>query len=95
MVIRRVVTEGRKPVMAAFVRITSEPYILIDHDAGTPESRWKMLQELTEDVCATARARGLQQLTCFVPPEVEASFAKRLIDLGFVRSPWQSYTLNL
>lgn len=94
--IRRVVTDASgQMVMAAFVRITSEPFILLDHGWSSPTARWRMLKELTEDVCRIARERGLEQLTCFVPPAIEASFAKRLESLGFVRSPWQSYTRNL
>jgi len=95
-IIRRVATDDTgKTVMAAFVRITSEPFILLDHGWSSPSARWQMLKDLTEDVCDIARERGLQQLTCYVPPTIETSFGKRLESLGFVRSPWQSYTRNL
>ena len=85
--------------MAAFVRLTSEPFPLVDHDMGDPEQRWNQLKELCEDICKDAKSKGLLQLTCFIPPELEQSFGKRLTDekdgLGFVKSPWQSYTRNL
>lgn len=94
--IRRVlVNADNKISMAAFVRLTSEPFLIVDHESGKPAQRWEMLQELTRDICRIAREKGLQQLTAFIPPDVEVSFGKRLERLGFQKSPWSSYTLNL
>lgn len=94
--IRRVLVNGDNKIsMAAFVRLTSEPFLIVDHQSGNPAQRWEMLQELTRDICRIAREKGLQQLTAFIPPEIEESFAKRLERLGFQKSPWSSYTLNL
>lgn len=90
-----VYSNGEKPAMMAFLKVTSEVFLLVDHTVGTPEERWQWLRELTEWVKQEAWDRGLDQITAFVPPEIEESFAKRLLDLGFVKSPWQSYTLNL
>jgi len=84
-----------KAALMGFLKITSEAYLLIDHTIGTPEERWAWLQEGMEHLKFEGWKRGLEQITCFVPPEIEESFAKRLIDLGFQKSPWQSYTLNL
>lgn len=94
--IRRVCIDGNGQIaMAAFVKLTSEPFLLVDHDSEDASTRWEMLQALTRDVCRIAKERGLEQLTCWVPPNVEGSFGKRLEQLGFQRSPWQSYTMNL
>lgn len=84
-----------KPVMMCFLKMTSELYFLIDHNVGTPEERWQWLQEFKEFMKRRAWALGLEQMTAFVPTELEESFSKRLLDLGFVKSPWQSYTLNV
>jgi hypothetical protein len=93
--IRRVVTRRGEICMAAFVRLTSEPFLLVNHESGDPEERWIMLRELTEDVCLIAKSRGLLQLTCWIPPQIQDSFGRRLEALGFMRSPWVSYTRNL
>ena len=95
MLVKAVVEEDGKPVMATFLRGSSEIYLLVDHTHGTPEERWHWLQELKEYLVQEAWKLGLDQLTCWVPPEIEQSFAKRLLELGFQRSPWQSYTLNV
>jgi hypothetical protein len=53
------------------------------------------LKEGMEHLKQEAWRKGFEQITAFVPPEVEESFAKRLIELGFQKSPWSSFTLNL
>jgi hypothetical protein len=83
------------PAMMSFLKATSELYLLVDHRVGTPEERWEWLKELKEHMKYEAWKLGLEQMTCFVPTEIEKSFEKRLEDLGFIKSPWQSYTLNL
>ena len=95
MLAKLVVEQDGKPVMATFLRASSEIYVLVDHQHGTPEERWQWMQELKDHLAREAWRLGLDQMTCFVPPEIEQSFAKRLMQLGFQRSPWQSYTLNL
>jgi hypothetical protein len=82
-------------VMFCFLKITSELYLLVDHDLGTPEERWEWLQDFKEHMKREAWRLGLDQMTAWVPADIEESFAKRLKDLGFKKSPWNSYTLNV
>ena len=87
--------EGQSAVMG-FLKVTSELYLLIDHTVGTPEQRLEWLKEGVEYIKQKAWRHGIEQITVFVPTEIEASFGPRLVDdLQFIRSPWQSYTLNL
>lgn len=83
------------PVMMMFLKVTSEVYLLLDHDVATPEQRLAWLTELKNFMAARAIERGLDQMTAFIPTEMEKAFAKRIEEMGFVKSPWQSYTLNL
>jgi hypothetical protein len=83
------------PALMSFLKVTSEVYLLVDHTIGTPEERWIWLEELKEFMANRAAAHGLEQMTAWIPREIEDSFAKRLEALGFVKSPYQSYTLNL
>jgi len=94
-VVKSVYEHEGKPALMSFLKITSELYLLVDHAVGTPEQRWEWLQEFKEHMKREAWRLGLEQMTCFVPPDIETSFEKRLRDLGFVKSPWQSYTLNI
>ncbi len=93
--VKEVVEDNGQPVMAGFIRATSEAYLIVDHAAGTPEQRWQWLQELTKIVSDKAWAQGLDEITVWLPPELLDSFEKRLLNLGFRRSPWQSFTLPL
>jgi hypothetical protein len=93
--VKEVVEHDGLPVMGGFLRATCEAYLILDHEAGTPEQRWEWLQELTKTVSEKAWARGLDEITVWVPDELIPSFEKRLLDLKFLRSPWQSYTLQL
>jgi hypothetical protein len=83
----------QKPAMGIFVKVTSEVWLLLDHSVGTPEERWKWLVAITADMRLQAYRKGLEEITAFLPTEVEKSFGSRIESLGFQKSPWQSYTL--
>lgn len=81
--------------MAGFVRKTCEPFLILDHSAVDPAWRWMALQDLTDNISLCAKIHGMEDATCWIPPEVVDSFAPRLESLGFVKSPWQSFTRSL
>jgi hypothetical protein len=93
--VRAVMEQDGVPVMASFLKGTAEVYVIVDHNQGTPEQRWEWMKEFSEYVKHEAWKRGLEQISCWVPREIEESFEKRLEALGYVRSPWSCYTLPL
>jgi hypothetical protein len=94
-IVKAVYEHQGKIAMMSFLKVTGELFLLLSHDTGTPEQRWQWLCEFKDWMKAEGARQGLEQLTAWIPPEIEESFGKRLLDLGFVRSPWISYTLNL
>jgi hypothetical protein len=90
-----VADEDGQIVQAGFVKLTGEAYVLVDHKFGTPEKRWDILQSLVIRGLHDAGARGLSDVSCWLPPSLEQSFAVRLKALGFEKSPWNSYTAIL
>jgi len=90
-----VVEIENKVVMSCSIRGTSELYLFVDHAAGTPEERWQWMQELREYIVREAWRLGLDQMSCWIPPEIELSFKDRLEQMGFQKSPWSCYTLKL
>lgn len=94
-VVREVGVEGEERAIAGFVKLTGEAFVIVNHEVGTPEQRWEWLQAITDRVEKLAWARGLDELTCWIPPDLVDSFEKRLKDLGFDRSPWVSFTKKL
>ncbi len=93
--IKQVVEHEGKAALAAFLKITAEPYLLVDKTVETPEWRWQALKALNETISTVAWMKGLEQLSAWVPPQLIKSFGKRLKDLGYSPSPWQAYTKNL
>jgi hypothetical protein len=94
-VVKRVFDHDGHAAMLCFLKIRSELYFFVDHTVGTPEERWEMLKEFTEDMKVEAAKQGLDQMTAFVPPEMAQSFGKRLEDLGFKNSGYVPYSLNI
>jgi hypothetical protein len=94
-IVKLAVEHDEKPVMVAALKGASELFLLVDHNAGTPEERWEWLQQLTEEMKSRAYALGLDQMSCWIPPEIVVSFEKRLIQLGFKESEWRCFTCNL
>jgi hypothetical protein len=94
-VVKRVYEHEGTTAMICFLKVRSELYFFIDHKIGTPQQRWDWLKEFTEDMRQEAWKQGFDQMTAFVPPEVDESFSKRLEELGFRKSIWVPYTMNL
>ncbi len=84
-------------VMAALVRLTGEAYLLHDPRAGTPRERWERLLRLHEAVRRSAYVCGLEDVHCWLPPEVSRArvgraFERRLRVLGWRANPWRCYS---
>ena len=84
-----------KIAMMSFLKVRSEIYVLVDHNVGTPEERWEWLKEINAHMAEEARKKGLDQVTAFLPPELDKAFGKRLEEMGYVKGLWQSYSLNI
>lgn len=91
-VVKQVVELEGKVALGAFIRLIGEAYLLLDHNAGTPEERWQALRALTDTLEAEARLKGLTEYSCWVPNELAKSFGGRLEELGFIKSPWVCYS---
>ena len=82
-------------VMALLARITSEAYLLMDREAGTPLERWQRFLVLHEAGRRAGVAAGLEDVSIWCPPELERTFGRRLKRLGWLRNKWPTYTLGL
>jgi hypothetical protein len=92
-IIKQVVELQNQVALAAFVKIVSEAFLLVDHSVGTPAERWHALKCLAETMEVSAKLKGLEECTVWVPKELaESSFGSRLEDLGFIATDFKSYT---
>jgi hypothetical protein len=92
--------------MALLLRLTSEAYLLHDAQAGTAEERWGEFLELHEAMRLCAKARGLEDVNIWLPPEVPPrtplpekkrarGFERKLQGLGWRSNRWRCWWRNL
>lgn len=87
--------EGRI-VAAAFARLTSEVYGFIDPTYKSPEERFTALVAMHQIGCEIAyKEGGLSDLHCWLPPEIERPFGRRLKQLGWKKQLWPCYCREL
>ena len=84
-----------RPVMAVLARLTCELYLLADPQGGTPRERYAAFLALHGMTEHELGRRGLQDGTCWVPPQIEKAFGRRLARLGWIRDPWASFSRRI
>ncbi len=94
--VKKIAEEDGKVVQGIAANREVTVYLWIDHSAGTPEKRWQWMQELVEATKLEAWKKGLDTITCVVPPEIADSFEKRLKQIGMNRDrPWPKFSFDL
>jgi hypothetical protein len=95
-VVKKCSQEEGRAIQGIAVKLEGTVYLILDHGWSTPEARWQKLQELVEEVKLAAWRKGLDTLTCVVPPELVGSFGKRLEAMGLSEDrPWKKYSFDL
>lgn len=93
---KKVVEQNGRVVQGIAAKLELTVYLWIDHSAGTPEKRWEWMQELVEATKLEAWKKGLDTITCVVPPEIADSFEKRLENIGMSRDrPWPRFSYDV
>jgi hypothetical protein len=91
----KVVTEDDRIVMAALGVPIIECYLLVSPNSGTPGERLLNLKALHAAIRAELKERGYQWGQSDIPPEIEKSFGKRLKKLGWFKSEWPSWAVQI
>jgi hypothetical protein len=82
--------------MAIYLRPTVEAYMFIDRaemfasKALQAKEQWSRFLCLHRASLRDALANGIDDVYCFLPPELEKSFSRRLKRLGWFR-PWAAF----
>jgi hypothetical protein len=92
---KMVLTERNFPIMAIASRLTAEEYFLMDKTWGTPVMRWQAFLKLHEAARIDLYGRGLEDCYCWVPPEIEKSFGRKLFRIGWEKNVWRTYQRQL
>lgn len=90
----KLVLEGERGIeMALAARHTCEVFAFLDGTQGTPQERWQKFLRLHAGMEVKVKEEfGLDDAHCFLPPEIERSFGKRLRLLGWVKDEWPCYS---
>ena len=90
---RAVHDEDGNVVGAVIARKTVELYFLGDPQWRTPRWRLEALKLLHEGVRLELRKLGYSDGHCWIPPQVEKSFGRRLVNtFGWAASRWKCYS---
>lgn len=88
------VNEDDQPVQAVAARRTVETFLLIDKQWGNPWLRWRWFCELHEAVRAMLAGKGYTDMHAWIAPQIERSFGRRLMKLGWSPSTWKVFACN-
>lgn len=77
-------------VGAMFLRITAETFLLV---GGSPVTKGRSIEELQPEVIRAAWEKGLSDVLCVVPPEIEPDFSPVLARMGWAKErSWPLYS---
>jgi hypothetical protein len=95
-VVKKVVEEDGKVVQGIAVHLTADIYLWLDTEWKTPLARLNQLKALIHEAKQEAWSKGLDEVYCVLPPEIEEEFGPVLEHLGLTKDrPWPKYSLNL
>lgn len=94
-VVKKALEADGKVRLAAAARITVEVSVLCDSEWLTPAFRLKAFELLHEEMRRELKAKGIEDVHAWLPPQMK-SFARRLCRyFGWGRSAWDSYERTL
>lgn len=92
---KMIVHDHRGQVSAAgCIKLVGEAFLWLNLDASTRE-KIRAIRKLSQGMADTGRLSGIEEVTCWVPPEIEPQFAHMLASLGWIKSPWPTWTILL
>lgn len=94
LLVSGVVEVDGKVEMAAFLRKTSEAYMLVNPETqARKRERLQYLQWLEKEMIKTAKRVGFDDAHCWLPPELEEKkFGRLLMHLGWKKPLWTCYS---
>jgi hypothetical protein len=87
--VRKVAVDGDRIVGSLVLKLRAEAFLLVE---GSPEEKWRAIQELQPAVLQEAWDKGIDEVDCAVPDEI--GFQKRLEQMGWTagRPGWTVFT---
>jgi len=92
---RVLVDEQDRPVQAMLGVPLMEMYFLMNPEWKTPQERFKAFRDLYEEMHREIAHRGYAWCQADLPPEVEKSFGRRLMKLGWFKQAWATFACKV
>lgn len=89
IIVKTVAMAGSELVGAAFLRLTSEAFLLIDPRA---EKKAHIFMALHDNARQKAAQAGLDDANAWLPPQMAEKFGYQLMRLGWRRQDWPSFS---
>lgn len=83
--------ESKSRKAACAVKMIGEAYLWIDPESSARD-RVEGIREVSEKAIEAARIFKLEDVSAWIPPQIEPRFAHMLSELGWRRSPWPAWS---
>lgn len=83
--------EDGKLMGGVAVKAIGEAFLFVDPDLTT-RKRVEMIRHVSRRAITQARDLHLEDVSAWIPPNVEPQFAHMLIQMGWIRSPWPCWS---
>jgi hypothetical protein len=91
---KAVIRESGKVSAAAALKLTAEAFLWIDPEMTATEKTEDILR-LAQMCHERAKDLSLEDVTAWIPPQVEPIFGNMLSRMGWSRSPWASWSVKI
>ncbi len=91
IVLKEEYREEDKLIAACAVKLVGEAFLWIDPEATT-RKKIEGLRRVARAAEHAARDRSIEDVSAWIPPEIEPRFAHMLFMLGWKRSPWPCWS---
>lgn len=92
---RRVVADQEGFGVAVYLRLTSEAYLFANAEWRTPAWRMEALRQLHLVCKEDCLKKGVTDTACWMPPQIEKRFGRRLLKLGWQKQLWPTYSTEV
>lgn len=83
--------DGGKVIGGCAVKLIGEAYLWVDPEAPVRE-RVMAIAHLTRKATMEARRLNIEDISAWIPPDIEPRFAHLLTELGWRKSPWPCWS---
>lgn len=92
---KMIVHDSRGEVSAAgCLKLVGEAFLWLNLEASTRE-KIRAIRKLSQGMADAGRLAGLEEVSAWVPPEIEPTFSHMLTSLGWRKSPWPTWSILL